>query len=60
MADTLGFASEVFLEPPIFIFILGFVSYSTFWLFQNLGWEVLGVGWLSLSGLLVGGVGFFI
>ena len=35
-----------------------FFSCSTFWIFQNPGWYVPGVGLLSISGITVGGVGF--
>ena len=58
VADPLEFDSAVFLAPLVLFSILVFVSHYKFWLLQNLGWEVPGLGWLYLSGLSIGGVGF--
>ena len=48
-ADPLAFFIAVFFTPPILFSVIGFISYSTFFIFQHTGWEVLDVGWLSLS-----------
>ena len=53
VTDPLAFASAVFLTPPILFSVPGFISHSTFWLFHHPGLDVLDVGWISLSGLLL-------
>ena len=58
VVDPLAFYRTVFLTPQIFLSILGFISHSTFWLLQNPVWEVLDVGWISLSLLTVACVEF--
>ena len=58
MADPLASASAVFLTPPILLSMLGFIYHFTFRPFQHPEWEVPGIGWLSLSLLTVGCVGF--
>ena len=58
MEDLLDFSRAVLLVPPLFISILVFVSQSKFWFLKNPGWEVSDAGWISLSGLPVGGLGF--
>ena len=56
--EPLAFSGRVFFTPPILFSILGFISHSTFWIFQHPGYKVPDVGWLSPSGLPVGYVGF--
>ena len=58
VGGALEFASVVFLVPPLLFSILVFVSHSTFCLIQHPGWDIHDVGWISLSGLPVGGVLF--
>ena len=58
VVDPLAFSSAVFLTPPVFFSVLVFVDHSTVWLYQNPGWEVPDVCWLSLSGIPVEGVVF--
>ena len=58
VVNPLDFYRSVLLSPPVLFSILVFVSHSTFWLFQHPEWEVSDVGWLSISGIPVGGVGF--